>query len=195
MPSAEAHGNIQPLTKRFPHKRMRRRISRILKLAAGAACLLPPGTLRAGAETDAARAELRIRGHSIERLTLLEQAGFSQMRFDSPGETIRLPAGRYRVEEVELQNGFSMLPWRGRPDAWFDVSPEGPNELVVGAPLYPTATGERHGSFLQLDYELVDGAGRSYFQQGDGSVVVPPPPQFEVFKDGEPIGSGSFEYG
>ncbi len=148
----------------------------------------------AQARADAAPAELRIRGHSIVRLTLLEQAGFSQLRFENPGETIRLPAGRYRVEEVELQDGYSMLPWRSRSDAWFNVSPDGPNELIVGAPLYPTATGGRYGSFLQLDYDLVDGAGRSYFQQSDGAIAAPPP-RFEVFKDGKQIGSGSFEYG
>lgn len=165
----------------------------ILSIAAG--LLLYGAVSPAGAADDAGLAELRIRGHSIVRLTLLEQAGFSQLRFENPGETIRLPAGRYRVEEVELRDGYSMRPW-GRPgDAWFDVSPEGPNELVVGAPLYPTATGGRYGSFLQLDYDLVDGAGRSYVQQGDGSTAVPPPPQFAVYQDGEQIGSGSFEYG
>ncbi len=158
----------------------------VLLLAAGLPVL---------AAEDAALCELRLRGHSIVELALTERAKLSQFRFENPGETVRLPAGHYRVQHVELQDGYVMIPWHSRLEGWFEVSREGPNELIVGAPLYSTATGNRHGAFLRLDYDVVDGAGRSYLQQTSLVDVQPPPPRFEVFKDGEPIGSGSFEYG
>lgn len=163
----------------------------ILGLATVGVLLLAAG-LPAQAVEDAALCELQLRGNSIIELTLTERAKLSQFRFENPGETVRLPAGHYRVQHVELQDGYVMIPWF---EEWFDVSREGPNELVVGAPLYSTATGNRYGAFLRLDYDVVDGAGRSYRQQSSLADVPPPPPRFEVFKDGEPIGSGSFEYG
>ena len=166
----------------------------IFSLTAGGVLLLAAG-LHAEAAGDAALCELRIGGHSIVELTLTERAKLSQFRFENPGETVRLPAGHYRVQHVELQDGYVMIPWHSRLEGWFEVSREGPSELVVGAPLYPTATGKRYGAFLQLDFDIVDGAGRSYLQHSDELDSLSPPPRFEVFKDGEPIGSGSFEYG
>ncbi len=166
----------------------------IFSLTAGGVLLLAAG-LHAEAAGDAALCELRIGGHSIVELTLTERAKLSQFRFENPGETVRLPAGHYRVQHVELQDGYVMIPWYSVFEEWFEISREGPNELVVGAPLYSTATGNRYGAFLRLDYDVVDGAGRSYRQQSSLVDVQPPPPRFEVFKGGEPIGSGSFEYG
>ena len=75
------------------------------------------------------------------------------------------------------------------------MTPARPNELVVGAPLYPTATARRHGGFVQLDYGTVDGAGRGYSKTSDDTAERPPPPTFTVSKNGKEISSGSFEYG
>ncbi len=172
----------------------RSRSFQALGLGVTGAFLLAAG-LSARAETGVALCELTIRGHSIVRLTLTERANLSQVRFENPGETVRLPAGHYRVERVDLRDGYSMLPRSGRPGDWFEVSREGPNELVVGAPLFPSASVRRYGAFLQLDYDTVDGAGRSYEQQRDPTDPLPPAPRFAVFKDGEQIGSGTFEYG
>ena len=131
-------------------------------LAAGVVLL---ATARpAQAEHGAAVCELTIRGHSIVELTLVERGRLSQLRFENPGDSIRLSAGEYRVERVELQEKVSMVPSFPPPGPWFEVSAEGPNELAVGAPLYPTAFVRRYGAFLRLDYDLVDGAGRSYRQ-------------------------------
>jgi len=145
---------------------------------------------RAGA--DGGSCELKIRGHSIANLTLVEKTRSSGVQFNMPGESVQLPAGEYRVEQVELEDGHTLDLLSSLRQDWFEVTPAGPNELVVGAPLYPTATVNRHGGFLQLDYDTVDGAGRSY---GKTSGRAPQPPAFTVFKDGQEIGSGSFEYG
>jgi hypothetical protein len=149
----------------------------------------------AKAGDDEVSCELKIRGHSIVRLTLIEKTRHSGVLFDKPGESVQLPAGKYRVEQVELEDGYAMAPQPGQRQDWFEVTAAGPNELVVGAPLYPTTTATRHGGFVQLDYDTVDGAGRSYSKPLDYTDGIPPPPTFTVYKDGEEIGSGSFEYG
>jgi hypothetical protein len=153
------------------------------------------GVRAAMADTEPVACELRIRGHSIVRLTLVEKTRHSGVRFDRPNETVQLPAGEYRVEQVELEEGYVLDSRPGQHKDWFEVTPAGPNELVLGAPLYPTATARRHGGFIQLEYDTVDGAGRSYSKTSDGTAERPPPPTFTVSKNGEKIGSGSFEYG
>lgn len=168
------------------------RIPRVLGLCA-AVCLLAAAATRTSAGADEP-CELKLRGHSIVRLMLIEKSRMTGVQFETPGQSVPLPAGQYRVEQVDLEEGYSLTPRAARHE-WFDVTPEGPNELVVGAPLYPTASIARHGRFLQLDYDLVDDAGRSYQKSGDHSEGLPTPPRFSVFKDGLEIGSGSFEYG
>ena len=147
------------------------------------------------AAADGADCELKIQGHSIVRLMLIDKTRHSGVQFDKPGESVQLPAGVYRVETVELEDGYSLSPQLGQRQDWFEVTPAGPNELVVGAPLYPTATVTRHGGFVKLDYDTVDAAGRSYRRTPSRTATEPPPPTFTVYKDGQEIGSGSFEYG
>ena len=136
--------------------------------------------------------ELTIHGDSIRQLTLIEKHGTGQA-FESPGETVKLPAGEYRVEAVAIEGGYELSPLESFRQKWFHVTEKGPNELTVGAPLYPTVTTRRHGGFIQMDYDVVDGEGRSY--QREFTEKMPPAPTFTVFRDGEEIGSGSFEYG
>lgn len=160
--------------------------------ALGAALVLLLAASSSVLAGDEGTCELKIRGHSIVRLMLIEKSHLAGVRFDRPGETVKLPAGVYRLEQVDLEENCSL---RTVQLEWFNVSPDKPNELVVGAPLNPTVSVKRHGTFLQLDYDLVDGAGRSYRKTRDYSHGVPPPPRFTVSKDGRRIGSGSFEYG
>ena len=108
---------------------------------------------------------------------------------------LQIPAGVYRLESVELEDGYELRRGVGQRHDWFEVTPTGSNELLVGAPLYPTATATRHGGFVKLDYDTVDAAGRSYRQTASRTLEAPPPPTFTVYKDGQEIGSGSFEYG
>jgi hypothetical protein len=146
------------------------------------------------AGSESAACELRIQGHSIRQLLLFETTRMVGVPVENPGESIRLSAGEYRVEHVELEGGYTLNPRAGQRRDSIKVTPEGPNEIVVGAPLYPTASVRRHGGFLQLDYDTVDGAGRSYIKRSTG-LGLPPPPTFTVYQGREAIGSGSFEYG
>lgn len=146
----------------------------------------------APAEPNEVLCELTIHGDSIRRLTLIERHGAGQA-FESPGATVKLPAGEYRVEAVTIEGGYELSPLESFRQEWFRVTEKGPNELSVGAPLYPTVTTRRHGGFIQMDYDVVDGAGRNY--QREFTEKMPPAPTYTVFSDGKQIGSGSFEYG
>lgn len=139
--------------------------------------------------------ELAIRGHSIRQLTLIERTRRTGVRFDRPGETVQLPPGEYRVEQVELDNGYTLDPLAVPRHDWFQVTREGRNELAAGAPLYPTVAARRHGGFIRMDYSTVDGVGRSYRKIGMTLEERSRPPTFTVSKGGRQIGSGSFEYG
>jgi hypothetical protein len=146
--------------------------------------------------------ELRIEGQSIRQLTLLRddpQLGqnaenLSAQTFDRPGQNLSLPAGRYRVANVQLEEGYQCGVDYARTNEWFELKPGTPYQLVVGAPLFPQVTVTRHGKFLEMDCELVDGSGRIY-SWSNQLVTRPAPPWFTVYKDDKVIGSGSFEYG
>ena len=135
--------------------------------------------------------QLAIRGHSIKCLTLVGKNGEAGVRFESPGETVNLFEGTYRVESVELEGDYVFLPKPDDRRTWFQVVFGEANELVVGAPLYPTVNARRHGGFVEMDYDLVDGAGRSYSMNGNR----PAAPTFTVSVDGQQLGSGTFRYG
>ncbi len=137
------------------------------------------------------RGELTIRGHSIVTLLLVGKDGGAGIRFENVGETVHLPVGTYRVEAVCLKGDYLFEPTAADRKAWFEVTEEGPNELTVGAPLYPTLTARRHGGFVEMDYGVVDGAGRSYSMESHRG----PEPTFTVSVDGQQVGSGTFEYG
>jgi len=146
--------------------------------------------------------ELQIDGHSIQSLTLLgdspeigldgEYAG--TQRFLRPGKSVLLPAGRYHVLDVTLEGGFEAHENFLDARQWIDVSPDTPCKLAIGAPLSPRVSVQRHGRFLEMDCDLVDAGGRSYVAS-DGVARQAPPPAFTVYKDGQVLGSGSFEYG
>ncbi|GEM_PF-5934628 len=59
------------------------------------------------------------------------------------------------------------------------------------AALSPRVRVQRAGRLLTMDFEWVDAQGR----RQPGREQRGAPPTFTVFKDGRPIGSGSFEYG
>jgi hypothetical protein len=145
----------------------------------------------AGLAAGASTCQLRIEGRAIQRLTLADEHE-QVTAWPQPGERVSLPAGRYRVREVELTGGFCCYEFAAGPDDWVQVAVDQTPVLKLGAPLTPQVHVRRVGRLLELDYQLVDAAGRNYSQRGSGSMA---PPKFTVFKDGQPLGSGSFEYG
>jgi hypothetical protein len=133
--------------------------------------------------------QLNIEGKSITNVTLVDDRN-QTLEFPRPGPTVSLPAGKYRLQEVQLQDGFRCYQYGLSEDEWFRISTERPHQVRLGVPLKPTIKATRQGRLLKLGYELLDADGRNYTNQQRVN-----PPQFTVYKDGEEIGSGSFEYG
>ncbi len=146
--------------------------------------------------------ELKIDGHSIVSLTLIQQrdpsagqyAGLSGKQYDRPGKSLWLPAGRYRIENVQVEGSFESGERFGHQDQWFELTPGVTHQLVCGAPLAPRVTVKRHGKFLEMDCDLVNRAGRSYVSRREFDQQLPPP-RFSVYKYDELLGTESFAYG
>lgn len=132
---------------------------------------------------------LRIEGRAIQQLTLANE-NEEVTALSQPGERVSLPAGKYYVREVELTGGFRCYAFGAGADDWVQVAADQTPVLKVGPPLTPQVHVQRAGRILKLDYQLLDAAGRNYVQRSASD-----PPRFAVFKDGQPLGSGSFEYG
>jgi len=141
------------------------------------------------AASGATHCRLTIQGRGIERLTLVD-TGQRETKIERPGESVVLPAGKYRLREIELTGGFSCQEYFAGDDDWIQVAVGRSPVLKAGAPLTPQVRVNRLGRILTIDYELVDAAGRTYAPDSDNR-----PPAFTVCKGGQTIGSGSFEYG
>lgn len=148
------------------------------------------GTATTAVETR--ECQLNIEGQAIERLTLVD-AGEKETAIERPGKSISLPAGKYRLRDVELQGGFSCHEYFASDDDWIHVAAGQSAVLKAGAPLTPRISVKRSGRVLTIDHELADAAGRTYTPGTENRRAKPP--AFTVFKNGQTIGSGSFEYG
>lgn len=163
--------------------------------------------------TDAVACQLKLVGEAIERLKLINEIGIEKQLYrpgqdvsqpiapcrtgklveiesDAVGQTQTLPAGRYRVTQVELTGGYQCTIGDTGEDGSFQLVPGKLYELKVGAPLSPSVKVTRQGRLLMMSYQLLDAGGRGYSNQNRTN-----PPRFAVFQDGQEIGSGSFEYG
>ncbi|MBN1588282.1 MAG: hypothetical protein JW888_02080 [Pirellulales bacterium] len=140
--------------------------------------------------------ELHVQGTHLKSFELEGRNG-SKTICEKPGKILHLPPGEYRVTNVWLEGDYRSRPGRSgnKSEAWFELTPERPHTIKVGAPLLPTARVTRQGSFLDLEYDLVDGEGRSYRLSSEIAPGYPQPPRFAVYQGDEKIGSGSFEYG
>jgi hypothetical protein len=170
---------------------------RTIGIAARAGALLGALSLLATSPSEAAEVQtadavvaecrLVIEGHSITSLVLQNDSG-GFFPFSDPPKELPLPAGRYQVLNVTVDDRYHAVA-SGEPDR-FTLSPDRPHHLKVGAPLRPSVEAARSGSRIQLDYGVVDAAGRPY-----AGSRGPEAPEFSVLRDGREIGSGSFEYG
>ena len=131
--------------------------------------------------------ELRLEGQYIERLVLREKDGHTE-QFSKPEETIKLPVGEYRLQEVRLKDGF-IYNNRTSKYNWVSVTEDKPAVLKVGAPLKQTLNVERRGPILNIGYELTGMGGETY------AVTRSKHPQFAVFKGEKKIATGDFEFG
>jgi len=138
---------------------------------------------------NASTCQLNIDGKFIEKL-ILDVEGGGTKELARPASSVSLPAGRYRVRQVELEGKYRCSIFAAKKDDWFRLSPNQSHHLKVGAPLTPKVSATRQGRLIEIDYELLDACGRSYSARRRAN-----PPTFAVFKDGQEIGSGTFEYG
>jgi len=158
-------------------------------MAAGAAEPAVPGPASGGAQGTLEQGTLEIAGKGIESLVLVDRAG-QQRNLKRPGPRVSVPPGEYRLQQVDLQGGFTARRWLSDDSEWFTVAPGRSHRLEVGAPVTSTVTAKRRGSVLKLDYALVDAAGSKYSpRQRDQR------PWFKVYQRDQEIGSGSFDYG
>ena len=140
-----------------------------------------------------AQGELKIEGKYIKQLTLEREDG-NKVTFDQPGESIKIAAGKYRLQEVHLEGGYTYQEWMvPRPELkqnWIEVGEDKPAVLKAGAPLKQILKAERQGRALELDYKLLGIGGEKYVNSDSNK-----PPTFTVYKGGKRIASGEFEYG
>jgi len=138
---------------------------------------------------DESACQLNIAGGFIEKLTLASKTS-GDLEFGHPGSSLTLPAGQYGVRALILEGGFFSFGHPAADDYWFTLASNAPYELKAGAPLKLNVQATRRGSVLTLDYTLNDASGRKYVDTKRAEL-----PAFTVYKDGEKVGSGSFEYG
>ena len=134
-----------------------------------------------------AQGELKLEGKYIKQLTL-EREGGNKVKFDQPGESIKVAVGKYRLREVQLEGGYACQIWSD--DNWVEVGEDKPAVLKVGAPLKQIAKATRQGRVLALDYKLSGIGGETYVRNERSK-----PPTFTVYKGDKKIASGTFEYG
>ena len=130
--------------------------------------------------------ELKLEGKYIERLVLRRKDSRTE-RFDQPAETIKLPAGQYRLLEAHLKGGYT---FRSLSRDWITVAEDKPAVFKVGAPLKPTVKAQRQGSVLVLNYELIGIGGEIYTDSNRNK-----PPTFTIYKGDKEIASDKFEFG
>lgn len=121
---------------------------------------------------------LILQGDAVECLVLAKHGSgpvpdpANLIRLDRPGPSVEIPAGEYHVQEVRLQGGYRCAPpgrvtdgftGETRETGSFNVSPEKPYVLDVGAPLKPTLKVIREGRTLRVAYSLLDRSGREFW--------------------------------
>ncbi|OHB77907.1 MAG: hypothetical protein A2Z25_23200 [Planctomycetes bacterium RBG_16_55_9] len=132
--------------------------------------------------------ELRLEGKHIERLVLQRKDGHTE-QINRPDETISLPIGEYRFQDVRLKDGFNSRPRVTLKYDWVAVTKDKPVIIKVGAPLKQTVNIERQGPILKFNYTLTGMGGETY------AVTNSKHPTFTVFKGSKEVGSGAFEFG
>jgi hypothetical protein len=162
--------------------------------ACAAALLFMAGNASAGdmaerSPDSAATCQLNLQGSPVDALTLVDDRGNLE-QLQKPGSRVSLPAGRYRVQEVQLQNGYECYAYAANDDSWFTLAPDKPHDLQLGAPFKAQVTATRQGRIIVLSYELKGVDGNDYYPAKRDIK-----PRFTVYTDGRMLGSEDFQYG
>ncbi len=122
----------------------------------------------------------------IARVVLLDGDGNKKV-IKNRGLATELPVGTYTLSKIYLKGGYQGGNEKGLK---IEIEPGESTKLEAGPPLEQVVDVKRVGRMLQLDYKLVGAAGNRYSQ-----MVVGDEPEFMIYKDGEKIAGGKFEYG
>jgi hypothetical protein len=132
---------------------------------------------------------LKLEGNHLDYIELFTKDGHTE-RITRPEETVKLPPGEYRLQQVRLKGGYTYYNRGISAYIWTTVAADKPATFKVGAPLVPTIKVQRQGRILRFSYELL-GAGGEAYSKGDRSN----PPTFAIYKGDKQIASGKFEFG
>jgi len=132
--------------------------------------------------------ELRLEGESVVRLVLRREGDNETETFRRPEQIIKLPTGKYTVQEIHLDGGYIYYA-RGATRRLVVTSDE-PATLKIGGPLKQTVKVNRQGRLLVMNHELLGVGGEQYTNGASGE-----PPTFAVYKADREIASDKFEFG
>jgi len=150
------------------------------------ACLSAAG----GAETQDL-VSLRIEGQGIEQLILQDEKGRTRT-FASPGSTVTLPPGNYRVHTVRLEGDHYTQSHLMPAELRVAVEPNAAATLKIGAPLRHVVKVERQGPTMVLNYKLIGQGGEPYAINRNRPEERP---AFTVYRGDRQVASGNFEFG
>ena len=155
------------------------------------ATLILLGTgVNAGEGQAPAMCRLTLEGQSITRLILRRKENGQREEFRRPEQSIELPIGQYRVQEIHLEGGYTCNTLRDPKQYLIRVTLDEPATLKLGGPLKPTVNVERQGRQLVMSYSLF-GVGGELYTNGNTAN----PPRFTVYRGDKIIASDTFEYG
>jgi len=134
-------------------------------------------------------AELNVTGADLHRLILTAKPALTVV-LDEPAETVKLPVGRYSLDEIWLRKGETEVVRLNAGRVVVDE--QHPANLVAGGPLTNSVEGRLQGDALLLRYQLL-GADRGAYQFPRPDRQHPP--EFAVFQGTNKLATGKFQYG
>ncbi len=141
--------------------------------------------------------ELRLTGKFIQRLILtgtpnLPAAGPLTVVLDRPEPTVKIPLGSFSRCQIQLEAGGAQACRSAQLAPAIIVGSSNTTVLTAGGPLTNTVHVAPEGGFLSLNYQLVGAEGAPYqLRRQDRSQ----PPGWAVYREGEAINSGRFQFG
>ena len=185
------HDQIQPKSERIPSELISGRVLRFVISFAGVLLLLHLGSNFSEArDQSSVLGELKLEGESIVRLILRREGDNVRETFRRPEQIMKLPTGRYTVQEVHLDGGYICYASRGPKRRRVTVTSDEPATLKIGGPLKQTVKVNRQGRLLVMNHGLVGVGGEQYTDGTSGE-----PPTFTIYRGDKEIISDKFEFG
>lgn len=143
-------------------------------------------------ESEPPLGELELEGDHIARLILCGERDAPTVVIDSPAKLVPIPAGAYDHQQVYLDAGDTSGPFYASSEKPVSVTEGDRTSLKLGGPLNNTVGVTRSGRTLHFEYRLEGIGGEIYDDYSEDSDEEP---ELIVYKDGQKVTSGTFEYG